>query len=89
MSSVRLRESFKFFPSPLVGEGDATCLCASAAPRKGLVASGGGHADSANPPPARVTLASPALRAGSLADARDLPHKGGGEKMRTRTGAPA
>lgn len=66
------------FPSPFEGEG-ATCLRASKAQRKGLVAPGGGYADFIAPPPARVPFASPSLRVGSLNNARDLPLKGGGE----------
>jgi hypothetical protein len=69
-----------YFPSPLAGEGGTTCLCASEAPRKGLVVPGGGHAESDNPPPARVSSASSSLRADLLRNARDLPHKGGGKE---------
>jgi hypothetical protein len=72
------------FPSPLEGEGGATCLCASGAPRKGLVVPGGGYANADDPPPARVDLASPPLRGSSLDDARDLPRKGGGEECMSR-----
>lgn len=67
------------FPSPFEGEGGATCLCASKAQRKGLVAPGGEYADFIAPPPARVRFASPSLRGGSLNNAGDLPLKGGGE----------
>jgi len=65
-----------YFPSPLVGEGG----------RERSERPGGGYADSVDPPPARASFASSSLRADLLRNARDLPHKGGGEEGLPRPG---
>jgi len=75
------------FPPPLWGRAARLALkqtrVSEARPSlsKRFVAPGGGRADSFDPPPAHVSLASPPLRVGSLGNARDLPHKGGGGKQ--------